>query len=71
MKTIITNFILKYFNPKPQYDGMSADELAEMLIQELSIDDDKWIEINYSDIPFTLTDNPSNLTDKDNWANQT
>ncbi|MFA5452700.1 MAG: hypothetical protein WC248_03930 [Candidatus Methanomethylophilaceae archaeon] len=50
---------------------MSADELAEMLIQELSIDDDKWIEINYSDIPFTLTDNPSNLTDKDNWANQT
>lgn len=70
MKTIITNFILKYFNPKPQYDGMSADELAEMLMQQLADDEDQWLEITYSHIPFTPDDKPDTLVDKDKGINQ-
>lgn len=36
MKTIIKEFILKYLEPKAKYDGISADELADMLTEKLA-----------------------------------
>ncbi len=73
MKTIIKEFILKYLEPKPAFDGISAAELAEMLEKELaaSQDEERWQEVHYSGLPFRPDDKPDTIIPKEGWTNQT
>ena len=36
MKQEIKDIIMKYLDPKPKYDGISADEIAEMILKVIN-----------------------------------
>lgn len=46
-KETIKQFLLEHCDPKVKYDGISSDEMANMLLKEINVEASEWASIAF------------------------